>query len=66
MVKVYIGYLATRLNKVTNNNDIQTSGSQRFNKLPDDAGLWKDFLEGKRAGLLEVLKDLPIRDEVGA
>ena len=64
MVKVYIGYLASRLNEVTKYDDVNIWGQQRLNKSSNNVVLWKDFLEGKRARLLEVLKDLPVRDEV--
>ena len=64
MVKVYIGYLATRLNEGNKYSVAGGWGRQSLDKSSSDVGLWKDFLEGKRAQLLEVLNDLPIRDEV--
>ena len=62
MSKVYIGYLATRLNKLT---DYGTQHwNHKLNVSSDGLLVWKDFSLERRTRLLEILKDLPIRDEV--
>ena len=62
MSKVYIGYLATRLNKLTSNR--AEADRLEFNASSDQVVDWKDFSMEKRTSLLDILKDLPIRDEV--
>ena len=62
MSKVYISYLATRLNKV---NDYNSGlSTKKLNVLEDGLVQWKDFSVAKRTSLLHILKDLPVRDEV--
>ena len=62
MSKVYIGYLATRLNKLTSNG--AEVDRHKLNTSSDQVVDWKDFSVEKRTNLLDILKDLPIRDEV--